>query len=144
MTTSTIHPATDDARFVQKSAKLSRWWSDRVVGPNEVMAVLKRAKISFVLVGAYGLAIWRKEGRATEDVDLVIAQKQLKKAARVLCDAFPNLEPLDTPVVIRLRDQESREVVIDLMKPTQQPYREAFKHTHTVVDGRPNVSRSDA
>ena len=106
------------------------------MGPLDVVPVLNRAKISFVLVGAYGLASWRKEGRATEDVDLVVALKQLKKATRVLCDAFPQLEALDLPVVVRLRDRETQEYVIDLMKPVQQPYCEVFKHTKTITDGK--------
>jgi hypothetical protein len=103
--------------------------------PHEVMRVLSAAKIRFVLVGAYGLAAWRKEGRATEDVDLVIAHKQLKKAARVLCEAFPKLEAIDLPLVIRLRDRQTHDVMIDLVKPLQPPYPEAFKHTHQMRSG---------
>ena len=59
----------------------------------------------------------------------MVSQKQLKKAAQKLCDAFPTLEMDDLPVVIRLRDRESNTVLIDLMKPLQQPYCEVFKHT---------------
>jgi hypothetical protein len=103
-----------------------------MVSPQEVITVLNRAKISFVLVGAFGLALWRKEARGTEDVDVVVAAKQVKKAVRVLLDAFPQLEPVDFEVVVRLRDRETQEVFVDVKKPLQQPYREVFKHPHTV------------
>jgi hypothetical protein len=101
-----------------------------VIPVAEVIRLLNRAKISFVLVGAYGLAGWRRESRATEDIDVVVAAKQLKKAVKVLVGAFPRLEAVDLPVVIRLRDRETQDVLIDVMKPVQQPYREVFKHTH--------------
>jgi hypothetical protein len=84
-------------------------------------------------VGAYGLAGWRKEPRATEDVDVVVAARQVQKAVKVLCAAFPQLEPVDLPVVVRLRYRETEDVAIDVMKPLQQPYLEVFKHTHQVT-----------
>jgi hypothetical protein len=100
--------------------------------PLDVVRVLNRSKISFVLVGAYGLAGWRKEGRATEDVDVVVAAKQVKKAVGILCTAFRQLEAVELPVVVRLRDRETQDVVIDVMKPIQPPYRDVFKHTRLI------------
>lgn len=115
-----------------KSAILSSLQMPRVIPPIEVIRVLNRAKIRFVLVGAYGLAGWRKESRATEDVDVVVAARQIKKAVNVLVEEFPELEPVDLPVVVRLRERDTKDVVIDVMKPVQQPYLDLFKHTHTV------------
>jgi len=105
----------------------------KVIAPIEVIRVLNKAKISFVLVGAYGLAGWKDEARGTEDVDVVVAAKHLKKAVKTLLEAFPHLEPVDLPVVVRLRERATQDVVIDVMKPLQQPYIEVFKHTHTVT-----------
>src|SRR5579859_5747267 len=115
-------------RIMQKTATLSRYQMPTVIPVVDVIRHLNEAKISFVLVGAYGLARWRKESRATEDVDVVVAAKQLKKAAGILLAAYPNLEAVDLPVVIRLRDRETQDVLIDIMKPMDQPYREVFKH----------------
>jgi Nucleotidyl transferase AbiEii toxin, Type IV TA system len=124
-------------RMLRKSAELSAYWKrGDMAQPLDVIRILSAAKVSFVLVGAYGLAGWRKEGRATEDIDLVVAQRHLKKATQLLCAAFPQLEAIDLPVVIRLRDRATHDVAIDLMKPVQQPYCEAFKHTHTVTEGK--------
>jgi hypothetical protein len=122
-------------RSLQKSSALSVQQMAKVIPPEEVVRILNEARISFVLVGAYGLAGWRKEGRATEDVDVVVALKQIKKAVNVLCAAFPHLEPVDVPVVVRLRDRQTRDVAIDVMKPIQPPYRDVFRNTHTVSSG---------
>jgi hypothetical protein len=115
-----------------KSSELSGFQMDKAIPPLEVIRILNDAKIRFVLVGAYGLAGWRKEARATEDVDIVVSAKQVKRAVRILCEAFPELEPVELPVVVRLRRRGTEDVAIDIMKPLQQPYREVFKHTHTV------------
>jgi hypothetical protein len=103
--------------------------------PQDVVKVLNEAKIRFVLVGAYGLAGWLKEPRATQDVDIIVAPRQVKKAVKVLVKAFPQLDPEDVPVVVRLRNRETQEVAIDVMKPVQQPYCEVFHHTQSVTSG---------
>lgn len=116
-------------RHLAKSAILSRQQMPHVIPVIEVVRVLNKARISFVLVGAHGLAAWRKKPRATEDVDVVVNARQVKKAVQVLLDAFPQLEPVDLPVVVRLRERDTKDVAIDVMKPLQQPYVEVFKHT---------------
>jgi hypothetical protein len=124
-----------DERSIRRSALLSSMQMEKAIPPQDIIRVLNGAKISFVLVGAYGLAGWKKEARATEDVDVVVAAKQVKRAVKVLCKAFPHLEPVDLPVVIRLRVRGTEFVAIDVMKPVQQPYRDVFKHTHAVTSG---------
>jgi hypothetical protein len=114
------------------ATQIGRFQMAEIITPHQVIAVLNRAKISFVLVGAYGLAGWM-EPRATQDVDVVVALKQVKKAVRLLTAAFPNLEAEDVEVVVRLRDRTSGKVRVDVIKPTQQPYREIFKHVTKVA-----------
>ncbi len=120
------------ARDLGTAATLSSQQVEDVISPLDVISVLNDAGISFVLVGAYGLGGWRGKPRATEAVDVVVARKHLKKATRILLTAFPQLIADDEAVVIRLRDRESRAVVIDLMKPIPSLYAETFKHTHSV------------
>jgi len=117
---------------LDKSTQLSSFQVAKAISPLDVVRVLNRAKIPFVLVGAYGLAGWTKESRATEDVDVVVAARHVKKAVRVLLGAFEDLEEIDLPVVVRLYVRGSQNVVIDVMKPVQQPYLDVFKHTHRV------------
>jgi len=120
-------------RNLAVSGILSKQQMSYVIPLSEVIRVLNAAKISYVLVGAHGLSYWRGKPRATEDVDVVVASKHVKKAVQSLLSAFPNLEPLDLEVVVRLRIRGTESVVIDVMKPTQQPYREVFKNACDVV-----------
>jgi len=126
----------DADEAVALSSLLSKRIMPHTIPPEDVIRVLNRAKIRFVLVGAYGIARWKKEGRATFDVDVVVAARQVKKAVAALLKAFPDLEAEDLSVVTRLREPEKRQVVIDVMKPAQQPYREVFKHTLQAVVGK--------
>jgi hypothetical protein len=114
------------------SVRLSSFQVERAILPQDVIRVLNDAKIRFVLVGAYGLAGWIRDPRATQDVDVVVAERQVQKAVRVLLAEFTNLEAVDLPVVVRLREREAGKVFIDVMKPVQPPYRQIFKHTHEV------------
>ncbi|MBY0525999.1 MAG: hypothetical protein K2R98_21575 [Gemmataceae bacterium] len=125
-------------RNVAKSAILSQYQMPEVIPLLDVLRVLNRAKINFVLVGAHGLASWRGKPRATEDVDVIVAAKHVKKATKTLLAAFPHLEAVDLPVVVQLRQKESKDVAIDVMKPMESPHRDVFKHTHAlVVEGEP-------
>ena len=113
------------------ATQIARFQMDEIISPQEVIGILNRAKVPFVLVGAYGLAGWM-EPRATQDVDVVVALRHVKKAVRLLMAAFPTLEAEDVDVVVRLRDRTSGKVRIDVMRPVQQPYREIFKHVTKV------------
>jgi hypothetical protein len=116
-----------------KATSLSGFFMENAISPIQVISILNNLKISFVLVGVYGLAGWMKEARATEDVDVIVASRFHKKAVNALLGAFGHLEADDLPVVTRLRDRETHEVAVDVMKPNQQLFREVFKHTHTVT-----------
>ena len=120
------------ARGMAKSTALSGFHMADAIGPLEVIAALNRVQVSFVLVGAYGLAGWTKKARATEDVDIIVASRHHKKAVKALLEAFNHLEADEHHVVTRLRDKVTHDVAIDVMRPSQQLFREAFKHTHTV------------
>jgi len=122
------------ARSLSKAVVLSGFHHmEHAISPYEVIAVLNEAGVSFVLVGAYGLGGWIGKPRATEDVDIIVAAKHQKKAVKVLLAAFPHLEVDDQAVVTRLRDCDTKEVAIDVMKPNQQLFRAAFKHTRTIT-----------
>ena len=124
------------SRDLRKSDQLSRLQAERLFGPLDVIRVLQKEKISFVLVGAYGLAGWMKKPRATEDVAVVVALRQVKKAVRELAKAFPELDAEDCEFVVRMRNRQTDKIAIDVMKPIQPPYVDIFRHTHKVVVGR--------
>jgi hypothetical protein len=106
--------------------------AEYAVSPIDVIKVLNGNKISFVLVGLHGLGGWIDDPRGTQDVDVVVALRQVQKATRALKNAFPKLDVEDHDVVVRFRDPETRKVVIGVMKPVQTLYRETFKNVHEV------------
>jgi hypothetical protein len=120
------------AHSLAKATLLSSFQVARAIPPSDVIAVLQKADVSFVLIGAYGLTGWIQKPRATEDVDVIVAAKHHRKAIKALLAAFAHLEADDLPVVTRLRDRETHTVAIDVMRPNQQLFGEVFKHTHTV------------
>jgi len=119
-----------------KSSKLSGVYVPHFIAPQDVIRVLTAAKVSFTLVGAHGLGGWTGKPRATEDVDVVVGPRQVKKAVAALTAAFPNLDADDHPAVVRLRDRDTGAVAIDVMKPNQPVIHAALKNTHTVRSGR--------
>ena len=126
---------------LRRSAEIARFQLEvqlekRLLSPLDVIRVLNHERISFVLVGAYGLSGWRSQARATEDIDVVVAARQVAKAVRALSIAFPHLEPEDAAVAVRLRDKESNEVAIDVMNPLQPPNHVIFKYTKKVTAGK--------
>ncbi len=123
------------AKSLAASTALSRYYMAYAILPADVIKVLTAAKVTFVLVGAHGIGGWMDDPRATQDVDVVVAARHLKKAVNALLAAFPQLDPDDKPVVIRLRDRDTKKIVIDVMKPNEQLYRDVLKHTHTVTSG---------
>lgn len=120
--------ANDHAQYLLKNSILSRQQAMHTLPVASVIKILNDQRIRFVLVGAHGHAGWRKESRATEDVDLVVMARHQKKAVRALLEAFPHLRADDEEVVTRLRDTKTEQVVIDLMKTNQPLYHAAFKN----------------
>lgn len=124
-----------DSRYLRKTVALSIEQGAAMLSPLEVVRLLNAEKISFVLVGAHGLAGWMKKPRATQDVDVVIANRHVRKATRALLTAYPQLEAHEEEVVVRLRDRTSGDVVIDLIK-QRELYRSAFQYTRPIALGK--------
>jgi hypothetical protein len=114
------------------SLQITRTFMPTAIGPEDVIGVLSWARVRFALVGAYGLAGWTEEPRATLDVDVLVAARQHKKAVTALLTRYPDLMAEAHDVVTRLRDPETGRVVIDVMRPNQPLFQAALKHTHRV------------
>jgi hypothetical protein len=124
MVVRSIHP-----RSMEVSTALSKYYMPRFITPVEVISVLNNAGLKFMLVGLHGICGWMDKPRATSDVDVLVASRHQSKAIKVLLTAFPNLKAEHHDVVTRLRDRETGKVAIDVLKPNQQLYRDALKHT---------------
>lgn len=99
-----------------------------MIGPKDVIRVLNEARVGFVLMGTYGIAGWRRQPRATQDVDVLIQKKDHRKAVAAIAKAFPELKGKDYAVVTRFTDPATGETVIDLMKPVQKIHKMVFKN----------------
>jgi hypothetical protein len=104
------------------------------ITPERVIEVLNEAGVKPVLMGTHGLGGWRSEPRATQDVDVLVRKKEIRKAVRALQAGFPELTIADFPVVTRFTDPVTKLVVLDVMKPTQEVFRIVFRHTIPVGD----------
>ena len=128
------------------SSMLTEWWRRKyrpmavAVTPEGVLEALHRAGVRPVLMGTHGLAGYRSESRATQDIDVLVRKKDIRKAVRAIREAYPELTTQDTPVVTRFVDPATEKVVIDVMKPTQEVFRFVFRYvisagdTHDIPD----------
>lgn len=97
------------------------------VEPKELIRVLNRSGVKFVLMGQHGISGWLSEPRATRDVDVVVQKRHHVKAVRAIQAAWPELMIKEFPVVTRFLDPANQEPVIDVMRPNDV-YAEAFKN----------------
>ena len=100
---------------------------------HDIIRLLNKGNIRFVLMGTHAIVGWRSEVRATNDVDLLIAKKDHAKAVRIIRRAYPKLKLVDVPeVVTRFVEPTIKDAVIDLMKPGSELYRAVFRYSHQV------------
>ncbi len=99
------------------------------VTPENVIDALHRAGINAVLMGTHGINVYRDEPRATQDVVVLVTKRDVRKAVRVLEEAFPYLEILENSVVARFLDPVSQKVVLDVMKPSSRVMQATFRNT---------------
>lgn len=114
------------------STALSREYVRTSVRPATVIDVLNAAGVRFVLAGAHGIGGWTGEPRTTQDVDVLVAARQVRAAVAALRAAFPRLVVKDTPVVTRFTDPRKGIVVLDVMKPNQPLHQVALRHAHRI------------
>src|SRR5262249_32050565 len=100
--------------------------------PRAVIASLNGVGIRPVLTGMYGFGGWRSQPRATQDVDVLVRKKDLRKAVRAVLEAFPALRVQETPPATHLIDPALEDVVIDIIKPRRQL---AFVFRYTIPIG---------
>jgi hypothetical protein len=111
-----------------------------MINAEEVIAVLNRAGVRFVLMGAHAIAGWRAEPRSTPDVDILVQKRDQRKAVTAVRRAYPDLTVQDLPVVTRFLDPVTAKPVIDLMKPLELVHQAVFKNvipveeTHRIPD----------
>lgn len=104
------------------------------VTPERVLDVLHQVGINCVLMGTHGVNGYRDEARATQDVDVLVTKRDVRKAIRVLEKEFPYLEVIENAAVARFLDPVSQKVVLDVMKPSSQAMQAVFRYTIPIGD----------
>jgi hypothetical protein len=128
-------PPVDHARALKETAWLSkvqlRMWLDQFVeiDPKELIRVLNRAGVKFVLMGAHVTNAWSRVSRATRDIDVLVQKSHHRRAVQAIHKAYPSLQPEEHPVVTRFRDPADKQVAIDVMKPSHDIHKAALRHT---------------
>jgi hypothetical protein len=117
---------------LREATEITRWFLPNLITPLAVIRILNAVKVRFMLVGAYAIGGWTRESRGTTNVDVLVATRGHRKAVRALQDEFPTLQAEDHGVATRLRDPDSGNVVIDVMRPNQSMYQEALQHRRMV------------
>jgi len=100
--------------------------------PKVVIRALNQAGVKFVVMGTHGIAGYRSEPRATQDVDVLVTKRDHQKAVTAIRKAFPKLGVLETPGVTRFTHPATGKGVIDLMKPSLPLYQLTFRNCVTV------------
>lgn len=83
------------------------------LAPSDLIPLLQKAGIDFVLAGAHGIAGWLREPRATQDVDFIVRMKDRQKAADAILARHPDFEMEKHPDVWRLK--QGQEYLVDLI-----------------------------
>jgi hypothetical protein len=99
------------------------------VTPERVLAALHEVGINAVLMGTHGLNGYREQARATQDVNVLVTKKEVRKAVRVLEQRFPYLEVIENAAVARLTDPVIQKALIDVMKPSSRLMQLVFRYT---------------
>lgn len=103
-----------------------------MIDASEIIELLNKAKVKFVLMGAHAVSGYRDLPRATQDVDFLVQKRQHRKAVTAIRTAYPELEVEDHEVVTRFIDTVVRKSIIDLIKPVELVHQTVFKHTVAV------------
>ena len=104
------------AQSLETSTALSAYYIPNFISPLKVFRVLNAAKVRFMLVGTHALGEWTGKPRTTTDVDILVGQRLYKRAVRILLRAFPQLRVEDHEDETHLRDAETGQILIDVMK----------------------------
>ena len=101
--------------FLSKRPMLGREEPEDVLRmvPEELIPLLHKAGVDFVLAGAHGISGWLAQPRATQDVDFIIRIKDKQKATQAILTKYPKLELEKHPDVWRFKIGE--EYLVDLI-----------------------------
>lgn len=118
-------PANPHDRGLRISSMITGWFYETQrtmatqIAPEDIIRLLNKARVKFVLMGAHGIAGWMEHPRSTQDVDILVQPRHHRRAMSVIRKAYPRLTEEDLPGVTRFTDPTIGKGVVDLMKPVE-------------------------
>jgi hypothetical protein len=98
-------------------------------GPLEIVRLLNRHEVSFVLIGLHGICGWMDEPRCHPDVDILVSRKDFIRAQAVIRRSFKNLVTNGEDLQARFSDRKTGAAILDLFR-SEGWYQRTFKNTH--------------
>ena len=121
------------SREMAESTILSGYSVENFIPPLDIIRILNKAKIRFVLLGIHGLVGWLGEPRQAQSVELVVPARSHQKAITTLSTHFANLVPgKDESLLLDLKTQKP---LIIVRRAGPLLLRKALQHTHEVKAG---------
>lgn len=120
------------------------WPEMSAIVPPDVLAMLNEACVPFILMGTYGMAGWRHEPRASDDIDLLVRTRDRRKAVQAIQTSLPRFRVEDSAVVTVFLDPATERSLIEVRRPTQPLFKVAFRQSILVEEGYriPNLELS--
>lgn len=122
--------------FLSKLPVIGREQKEDVkrMAPEELIPLLQKAGVDFVLAGAHGIGGWMAEPRATQDVDFIIRVRDRQKATAALMAKYPHLELEKHPDVWRFKSGE--QYLVDLILTRPPLFKRVIKEFRTTRIGK--------
>ncbi len=103
------------------------------VRPRKVVETLNRVGLRFVLVGTYSIGGYIEEPRATQDVDVLVRNRDFRKAVVSLHEAYPELKVNLDKAFAHFIDPATDKVALDVLRPHRKLLQVVFRNVHSLA-----------
>src|SRR5437016_4629302 len=129
--------AVQESFFLQKQYR-SMWSSTLAASPvdlNQILRILIRKKIPFVLTGAHAIGGWTGRPRDTHDVDILVkGGRNYSRAVKAMKALYPQLEVREVLGVTAFFLPGEKQSVLDIIYPYHAELNETLAHGVWVDD----------
>lgn len=120
---------------IARTLRKMYWPEMSAIVPEDVFAMLNEANVPFILMGTYGMTGWRDEPRASDDVDILVRTRDLRKAVQAIQVSLPNFRVEDSAAVTMFHDPATERSLVEVRRPTQPLFKLAFRQSLLVEEG---------
>jgi hypothetical protein len=113
---------------IRENLRRMYWPKAASIRPHDVIRILRKARIGFVVVGTYGINGYRDQATATQDVDVLLRRKDLKRATIALGNRYRRLSVVSQDRGVWFIDRTNKPV-IDLLVPITSSMKAVFENS---------------